>query len=117
MVDLLNSLVLIAQDPIGTIHPPDPVPTDLSDLERVIATVITAAWSIAGVAAVGFIIAGGYFILTSAGDPNKMKKGQETLAYAIMGLVLVVCAGLIFNFVTNLLGIGPLVTVLRLPVL
>ena len=84
---------------------PPGIPRDIQDLIRIIGVFITVAYSFAGVAAVAYIIFAGYTIMTASGDPQKLKKGQDTLTYAIAGLVLVVCSGLIVEFVARLLGV------------
>ncbi len=44
-------------------------------------------------------LVGGFYYLTSFGDPEKIKKAQGTLKYAIIGLVLYVSAFLILNII------------------
>lgn len=54
------------------------------------------AWGLGliGGVAILFIIYGGYFILTSQGDPAQLDKGKSYIYYAIAGLLLA-----IFGFV------------------
>lgn len=98
-------------DIIGPIDPLD-VPTTGAEVNSTISTVISLAYAVAGVATVGFIIYGGYMIIMSKGDPQELQKGQTTLANALIGLVVVVASGLIFNFVADLLGVGSMVKIL-----
>jgi hypothetical protein len=105
-------------NPVGTVDPGSwgpGVPTTSSDLTNVIQTVFTVAYSIAGVISFGYLVYGGYKIIMSTGDPQKMKEGQNTVAYALIGLVLVVSTAVIFNFVAEKLGIGSLIGNLDLP--
>lgn len=44
---------------------------------------------IGGIAII-FIIIGGYFILTSQGDPTKLATGKSYISYAIIGLLLAI---------------------------
>lgn len=44
---------------------------------------------IGGIAII-FIIIGGYFILTSQGDPGKLSTGKSYISYAIIGLLLAI---------------------------
>ncbi|KUK76775.1 MAG: Uncharacterized protein XD93_0722 [candidate division WS6 bacterium 34_10] len=44
-----------------------------------------------------FIIIGGYMWMTSAGNPDKVKQAQGTLTWAILGLVLILLAGLLIS--------------------
>ena len=58
---------------------------------------------IAGIVAVGFIIFAGIRYVTSAGNPDKVKKAKDTLLYAIIGLLIAALSLVIVNLV---LGIG-----------
>jgi len=48
--------------------------------------------SIVGGVALLFIIYGGVILVTSTGDPNKIRMGKEYITYAIIGLLLVIFA-------------------------
>ena len=103
-------------DPIGNVDwGSTGIPTEVSDLTRFIQVLFTVAFAFAGVVAVAFVIVAGYTIMTASGDPQKLKKGQDTLIYAIAGLVIVVCAGLFVEFVAKLLGLENLILLLNLP--
>lgn len=117
MLSLSDSIALKAQGLIGRVDPPGPGLDDPSDIINLIRTIITTAYAIAGVAAVGFIIVAGFSIITAGGEPDKMRKGQSTLANAVIGLVIIVCSSLIFNFIANRLGVEDIVSVLNLPFL
>jgi hypothetical protein len=58
----------------------------------------TIAWVI-GALAVIFIIVGGIMLATSNGDPNKVKKGKQTVIGAAIGLAVAVLTAFILNFV------------------
>ena len=64
------------------------------------------AWvlSIAGLAAVGVIIYGGIKYLTAQGDPGKTKQASQIIAYAVIGLIVVMLAGAIVAFATGAIG-------------
>lgn len=64
------------------------------------------AWvlSIAGLAAVGVIIYGGIKYLTAQGDPGKIKQASQIIAYAVIGLIVVMLAGAIVAFATGAIG-------------
>ncbi len=111
LTSAIQTFTLKAQNIIGPIDP-GTVPSSGSSVINLIRTIFTLAFSIAGVATVALIIVGGFNILTSGGDSNKMKKGQDTLTSALIGLVIVVTSGLIFSFVAAKLGVEHLITVL-----
>ncbi len=51
--------------------------------------------------AVVLIVVAGYGFITSAGDPDKVKKAQQTLTAAIIGMVIVFMARMIVGFVLD----------------
>ncbi len=57
------------------------------------------AVSLASLSAFGLIIYSGFTMVTAQGDVKKVKSAQEILTAAIMGLILIVSAVVILNFV------------------
>ena len=57
--------------------------------------------SVMGFLAVGMIIYGGFMLLTAQGDPAKIKRGKDVVTYSIVGVILVMLAYAIVNFVMN----------------
>jgi hypothetical protein len=55
--------------------------------------------SLASLAAFGLIIYSGFTMVTAQGDVKKVKSAQEILTAAIMGLILIVSAVVVLNFV------------------
>ena len=60
---------------------------------------LNLAFTFAGAVAVGFIIYGGITYITSAGDPGKARRGRMILIFSIVGLLVVLSAAAIVNFV------------------
>lgn len=58
---------------------------------------------IASSAAVLFLIKGGYFYMTSSGKPESLENAKKTIRNALIGLVLVLGAGLIVSVFQNAL--------------
>jgi TRAP-type C4-dicarboxylate transport system permease small subunit len=102
-------------NPLGDINPGTDIPTSSGDFTNILQTVFTIAYSIAGVAAFGYLVYGGYKVIMSTGDPQKMKEGIDTVGYALIGLVIVISSAVIFNFIANRLGLGNVIGVLDLP--
>lgn len=70
----------------------------------IIINVITA---VLGFVAVVVIILGGVSFMTSAGDPGKVTKAKSTILYGVVGLVVVLLAFAIVNFIlSSMFGIG-----------
>ena len=66
-----------------------------------VGPVIDVAIGLAGLLAVVMIIYAGFLIATSAGDFGKVQKGKNTLAWAVIGLIVAILAFAIVNFVLN----------------
>ena len=72
-------------------------PAKISDLEVVFSRILGIAIPAAGIAAFIMLIAGGFKYLTSGGDPKKSQEAQQTITYAVIGLILLVSAYIIIN--------------------
>lgn len=57
--------------------------------------------SFIGMAALIFIIVGGYYIMTSQGDPSKLQKGRGYIMYSIIGVLLAVFGFVFLQVVTG----------------
>ena len=64
-----------------------------------ITGILNAIIGIAGLVAVIFIIIGGINYMTSAGDAAKVKKGKDTILYALIGLIICALSFAIVNWV------------------
>lgn len=87
----------------------DGVPT-LQCLEVVFGNILTAASALIILVLFIMLIVGGFYYLTSFGNPEKIKKAQGTLKFAIIGFVLFLCSYLILNIIDVLFlgGVGKL---------
>ncbi|MBQ1563770.1 hypothetical protein IIZ81_00210, partial [Candidatus Saccharibacteria bacterium] len=54
--------------------------------------VLNWIFGIIGIVAVIMIILGGFTMMTSSGDPGKVKKGKDTILYGVIGLVVALLA-------------------------
>ena len=68
---------------------------------NLLTNILNIAYFILGSIAVIMIIFAGYQYLTSNGDPGKAQKAMQTILYSVVGLVVVVSAFAITNFVTG----------------
>lgn len=84
-----------------------PPPGAGSDLDEIIRIGLNTAIVLAAVVAVVFLVYNGFTYMTAAGDSNKTEKAQKGIANALIGLVIVIIAGLIVNFVLDKLGVTP----------
>ena len=65
---------------------------------------LNIVYFILGLVAVVIIIISGYQFLTSNGEPEKAAKARQGILYAVIGLVVVVCAFAITNFIFGRVG-------------
>lgn len=72
----------------------------------VVATVITIAFVLAVVIALGFLVYGGIKWITSGGDKTAVEAARNTIVAAIVGLVIVFLSYFILNIVLGLFGIS-----------
>lgn len=78
------------------------------NVTALVKRIIEWALYLAAVAAVLFIIYGGFLYITSGGDAGQAGKGKTALINAIIGLVVVVLSFMIVQVVYNfLIGAGP----------
>jgi hypothetical protein len=73
-----------------------PLPTDLPSL---LTRVFSIALSIAGVVALGLIIASGYRLMISQGNPEQVKGAREQLTAAIIGLLFIIFSLIILQII------------------
>ena len=58
----------------------------------------------AGIVAVLVIIIGGFWYATANGNQDRIKSGKNTIMYAVAGLVVIIMAAAITQFVINRVG-------------
>ena len=80
-------------------------PARISDLEGVFGQVVSVALGAAGIAALVMLVIGGFKFLSAGGDKEATQKAGQTITYAVGGLVLVLSAWIILNFLGNFLGV------------
>ena len=74
------------------------------DLHGSVGVILNIVYSIIGIVAVVMVVIGGVSYATSQGDPGRLKKAKDTILYGIIGLVIVLMAFAITNFVLDALS-------------
>ena len=74
-------------------------------LEGTLQKIVTFIFALMGIVAVFVIIYAGFMMMTSSGDPGKVKKGKDTILWGIIGLIVAILAYAIVNFVLGQLGL------------
>lgn len=69
--------------------------------DKVLANGLNLVYFLAGLVAVIIIIIGGITYATSSGDSGKVTKAKNMILYAVVGLVIVLSAFAITNFVSG----------------
>lgn len=69
------------------------------DGDELLTNILNMSYFVAGTVAVIMIIISGIMYVTSTGDAPKVAKAKNLLTYAIVGLVIVLSAFAITNFV------------------
>lgn len=72
--------------------------TGASDLMSTVKSVLNTVVGLAGLIAVIFMVVGGILIITSGGDEDKSKKGKGYVTYGVIGLIIVIIAGALVNY-------------------
>jgi Type IV secretion system pilin len=70
-----------------------------NDVVRVLLAVFEIILFIGGVAAVFYVVYGGFLYITSSGEPDKARNGRTTIINAIVGLFICLSATAIVNLV------------------
>src|SRR3990167_8638322 len=76
------------------------------DLAGIINLIVPLIFAIAGITLFIMLVMGGLAIFTSAGNPEGMKKGQQQIVNALIGLVIVFAAYWIVQLVEYSLGLN-----------
>lgn len=93
-------------DLVGTVVAPSGfVPA--GDVTGSIKSALTVVLAVSAAISIVYLIIGGLKMATSAGEASKIKEGQHTLQWAIIGLIVTISAYAIMSLVTGLFGGDP----------
>lgn len=77
----------------------------LQDLSCYFGNILTAVIPLIGIISFIVILAGGFKILTSAGDAKGLAAGNQTITLAIVGIALSIISWLILLLIKNVTGV------------
>lgn len=80
--------------------------TGESDLITIIGRIINVFLGLLGIVFLVLLLYAGYLWMTSAGDPEKVKKAQDIIRNAIIGLVIIASAWAITSFILSFFAGG-----------
>lgn len=61
-------------------------------------------WDIAAPLSIIMVLVGGFQLITSSGNPEKVSQGRKTIIYAAIGFVAAMLAGGVVSIVKNFIG-------------
>jgi hypothetical protein len=70
------------------------------------SNIISIALPLAGLATVVLVIVAGYKMVSSQGNPDKLKEAKEMITNAIIGLVFILLSVSILGLVSNVFNLG-----------
>jgi uncharacterized membrane protein YwzB len=79
-------------------------PLGTTSVPQLIGIVINALLGIVGSLSLIMFIYGGFLWIMSGGNEDNVKKGKETLKWAVMGIVVVFASYGILNFILDMLS-------------
>jgi len=73
----------------------------LSDIWLIVAAFIEILLRLAGIAAVAYVIMGGFQYVTSQGEPDKASKARSVIMNALIGLVIAISATILVTYIAG----------------
>lgn len=89
-----------AMDPVKDAMQELPGQTGQLDVQ----VILNWVYGVAGILAVIFIVYGGVNYVIAQGEPGKIRTGGQTLAYALVGLAIILLAAAATNFAFMMVG-------------
>lgn len=78
----------------------------VSDERQFIDAVIDVAVPLAVICVVVLVIYSGYLLMSSQGNPDKLREGKDILTNAIIGFLVILLSVAILLLISNTLGLG-----------
>jgi len=104
LLDTVPAALAQANDlPEGTTTLANPLGENVT-IEKVIGRIIKALLGFSGAIALLVFVYGGFLWLTSAGNPDRIKKGKQTLIWAVIGLIVIATSYTLVNTVISALA-------------
>lgn len=79
-------------------------PIEYNSVEEVIGAIVDWVYRIALVLAPLMIMIGGFYLITAAGDPERVNTGKKIITWTIVGIVVVLLATSVKLVLENILG-------------
>ena len=92
----------LEENEIGKAEESEPIGT----VKELVDTIVNIAVPVAILCLVVLVVYAGYMLISSQGNPDKLKEGREVLTNAIIGFFVVVLSIVILILLSNTLGLG-----------
>ena len=89
----------VAAAPAGHVRTCDIGVSAVTDANTLVPNILSTVYTWAGIIAVLVIVVGGYFYATSQGNAAQIKRAKDAIMGAVIGLVVVIMAFVITQFV------------------
>jgi hypothetical protein len=76
-----------------------------SDAEGLVDSIVGIAVPLASMSVVVLVVYAGYILMSSQGNPDKLKEGKEVLTNAIIGFLVILLSVAILLLLSNTLGL------------
>lgn len=93
----------VAEGPLGEV-------ATIQGFQCLIANVLSIALSLIGLAGFVMLLYGSFMYLTSGGNSKGMESARSTITFAIVGLVVALCAFIVVNLVAAFTGVDVIKT-------
>lgn len=85
--------------------------TSLDNIGSIISLAVKFLFPIAGIILLFYLVAGGFQIMLSSGDPKAMEGGQKKITNAIIGFVIIFIAFWLVVIISKIFGISVISTI------
>lgn len=103
VVSYLGMPYFVKADAIDTVTLQNPIKAET--FQGLINALLDFIWKIALVATPVMIVIGGIIMVVSAGNPEQVKTGKNTVIWALAGFALIILARGLFDFIKMVIGI------------
>ena len=100
----LASFYFLSSLPVLAERLPNPLGNNDPDPQMITANIIKAMLGVTGILATAMFVWGGLLWTSSAGAKDKIKQGQDTMLWSIIGLIVVFAAYALVNTVLKLIS-------------
>jgi len=78
----------------------------ITDENGLVKLIVDISVPLGVISVVILVVYAGYLLMSSQGNPDKLKEGQETITNAIIGFIVVLLSVAILILISNTLGLG-----------